>query len=197
LNSVTSVNPILVDRIIPRKLITDFALVFLGITLTAVAAQLQIPASPVPFTFQTLTVLLIGATYGKARASITMLGYVLLGALGLPIFAGGAAGVEKLFGATGGFLVGFIVAAYLTGYLAELNWSSKSLKMFASFVLGSVVIYLIGIPVLSLVAFASDLTAATLFMLPYMIWDAVKAVLAAAIVPGAFVLVNKIKKTNY
>jgi len=196
LNSVTSVNPILVDRIIPRKLTTDFALVFLGITLTAVAAQLQIPASPVPFTFQTLTVLLIGATYGKARASITMLGYVLLGALGLPIFAGGAAGVEKLFGATGGFLVGFIVAAYLTGYLAELNWSSKSLKMFASFVLGSAVIYLIGIPVLALVAFGSDLTAATLFMLPYMIWDAVKAVLAAAIVPGAFVLVNKIKKSN-
>ena len=196
MNSVTSVNPILVDRIIPRKLTTDFALVFLGITLTAVAAQLQIPASPVPFTFQTLTVLLIGATYGKARASITMLGYVLLGALGLPIFAGGAAGVEKLFGATGGFLVGFIVAAYLTGYLAELNWSSKSLKMFASFVLGSAVIYLIGIPVLALVAFGSDLTAATLFMLPYMIWDAVKAVLAAAIVPGAFVLVNKIKKSN-
>jgi biotin transport system substrate-specific component len=196
LNSVTSVNPILVDRIIPRKLTTDFALVFLGITLTAVAAQLQIPASPVPFTFQTLTVLLIGATYGKARASITMLGYVLLGALGLPIFAGGAAGVEKLFGATGGFLVGFIIAAYLTGYLAELNWSSKSLKMFASFVLGSAVIYLIGIPVLALVAFGSDLTAATLFMLPYMIWDAVKAVLAAAIVPGAFVLVNKIKKSN-
>ena len=196
MNSVTSVNPILVDRIIPRKLTTDFALVFLGITLTAVAAQLQIPASPVPFTFQTLTVLLIGATYGKARASITMLGYVLLGALGLPIFAGGAAGVEKLFGATGGFLVGFIIAAYLTGYLAELNWSSKSLKMFASFVLGSAVIYLIGIPVLALVAFGSDLTAATLFMLPYMIWDAVKAVLAAAIVPGAFVLVNKIKKSN-
>lgn len=188
-------NPILVDRIISRSLASDIVLVVFGVALTAAAAQLQIPASPVPFTFQTLAVLLIGATYGGSRAAITMASYVLVGALGLPVFAGGASGAEKIFGATGGFLLGFIFAAWLTGYLAQLSWSSNAIKMFVSFALGSVVIYAVGVPVLAMVAFKSDLLAATTYMFPYLIWDAVKAVLAAGIVPGAFVLVNKIKKS--
>ena len=188
-------NPILVDRIISRSLASDIVLVVFGVALTAAAAQLQIPASPVPFTFQTLAVLLIGATYGGSRAAITMASYVLVGALGLPVFAGGASGAEKIFGATGGFLLGFIFAAWLTGYLAQLSWSSNAIKMFVSFALGSVVIYAVGVPVLAMVAFKSDLLAATTYMVPYLIWDAVKAVLAAGIVPGAFVLVNKIKKS--
>ena len=192
LSTTAPSNPILVDRIISRSLASDIVLVVFGVALTAAAAQLQIPASPVPFTFQTLAVLLIGATYGGSRAAITMASYVLVGALGLPVFAGGA---EKIFGATGGFLLGFIFAAWLTGYLAQLSWSSNAIKMFVSFALGSVVIYAVGVPVLAMVAFKSDLLAATTYMVPYLIWDAVKAVLAAGIVPGAFVLVNKIKKS--
>ena len=173
---------------------SDIVLVALGVTLTALAAQVQIPALPVPFTLQTLAVLLIGATYGGSRAAITMTSYVLVGLAGVPVFAGGASGVEKLFGATGGFLIGFIFASLLTGYLAELNWSSNALKMFVSFSLGSIVIYAIGVPVLAMVAFKSDLVAAISYMFPYLIWDAVKAVLAAGIVPGAFALVKQIKK---
>lgn len=195
LSTTAPSNPILVDRIISRSLASDIVLVVFGVALTAAAAQLQIPASPVPFTFQTLAVLLIGATYGGSRAAITMASYVLVGALGLPVFAGGASGAEKIFGATGGFLLGFIFAAWLTGYLAQLSWSSNAVKMFVSFALGSVVIYAVGVPVLAMVAFKSDLLAATIYMFPYLIWDAVKAVLAAGIVPGAFVLVNKIKKS--
>ena len=195
LSTTAPSNPILVDRIISRSLASDIVLVVFGVALTAAAAQLQIPASPVPFTFQTLAVLLIGATYGGSRAAITMASYVLVGALGLPVFAGGASGAEKIFGATGGFLLGFIFAAWLTGYLAQLSWSSNAIKMFVSFALGSVVIYAVGVPVLAMVAFKSDLLAATTYMVPYLIWDAVKAVLAAGIVPGAFVLVNKIKKS--
>jgi len=195
LSTTAPSNPILVDRIISRSLNSDIVLVVFGVALTAFAAQLQIPASPVPFTFQTLAVLLIGATYGGARAAITMSSYVVLGALGLPVFAGGASGFDKIFGATGGFLLGFIFAAFLTGYLAELNWSSNALKMFVSFALGSVVIYAIGVPVLAMVAFKSDLVAAITYMFPYLLWDTVKAVLAAGIVPGAFVLVKKIKKS--
>ena len=195
LSTTAPSNPILVDRIISRSLASDIVLIVFGVALTAAAAQLQIPASPVPFTFQTLAVLLIGATYGGSRAAITMASYVLVGALGLPVFAGGASGAEKIFGATGGFLLGFIFAAWLTGYLAQLSWSSNAIKMFVSFALGSVVIYAVGVPVLAMVAFKSDLLAATTYMFPYLIWDAVKAVLAAGIVPGAFVLVNKIKKS--
>ena len=183
----------LVDRVIPRSFVGDIILVLAGVLLTALSAQIQIPANPVPFTFQTFAVLVIGATYGATRGAITMSSYAILGLLGLPVFADWSAGPQIIFGATGGFIIGFIFAAALTGRLAELNWSSHFAKMFASFALGSVVIYSLGIPVLAMTAFGSDLVGATTYMLPYLLWDAVKAVLAAALIPSAWLLVKKIK----
>jgi biotin transport system substrate-specific component len=155
---------------------------------------LSIPAVPVPFTFQTLAVLVIGSTYGTARGAITLGAYALVGALGLPVFAEQSSGFNVIFGATGGFIIGFIFAAALAGRLAEMNWSSNVLTMFASFVISTAVIYGLGVPVLAMNAFGSDLQAATLYMLPYLIWDAVKAVAAATLIPGAWLLVNKLKK---
>lgn len=183
----------LVDRIIPRSFVGDVVLVLAGVLLTTLAAQVQIPTTPVPFTFQTFAVLVIGATYGATRGAITMGSYAVLGLLGVPVFADWSAGPQVIFGATGGFIIGFIFAAALTGRLAELNWSSHYVKMFASFALGSVVIYSLGIPVLAMTAFGSDLVGATIFMLPYLIWDAVKALLATALIPSAWLLVKKIK----
>jgi len=183
----------LVDRVIPRSLVGDIVLVLAGVMLTTLAAQIQIPTSPVPFTLQTFAVLVIGATYGTTRGAITMGSYAILGLLGVPVFADWSAGPQVIFGATGGFIIGFIFAAALTGRLAELNWSSHYAKMFASFVLGSVVIYSLGIPVLAMTAFSSDLVAATTYMLPYLIWDAVKALLATALIPTAWLIVKKIK----
>jgi len=188
-----SKNVTIIDSVISRSRATDVVLVMTGVALTALAAQVQIPAVPVPFTLQTLAVLVIGATLGSTRGAITMGVYGLLGALGLPIFAGAASGFGVIFGATGGFILGFIFAAALIGRLAELNWSSEITKMFASYVLGSAVIYAIGVPVLAMSAFSSDLLAASVYMLPYLIWDAVKAVIAAALLPGAWALVKKIK----
>jgi biotin transport system substrate-specific component len=187
-------NVTIIDNVISRSRVSDVALVLVGVILTALAAQVQIPALPVPFTLQTLAVLVIGATYGSSRGAITMGAYAIVGVLGFPVFAGGASGVAVIFGATGGFLLGFIFAAALIGRLAELNWSSDAIRMFVSYVLGSVVIYAIGVPVLAISAFASDLVAATTYMLPYLIWDAVKAVIAAALLPTAWVVVKAIKK---
>lgn len=187
-------NVTIIDKVISRSRVSDVVLVLAGVLLTALAAQVQIPALPVPFTLQTLAVLVIGATYGFSRGAITMGAYAIVGVLGFPVFAGGASGVAVIFGATGGFLLGFIFAAALIGRLAELNWSSDALKMFVSYVLGSVVIYAIGVPVLAMSAFASDLVAAMTYMLPYLIWDAVKAVIAAALLPTAWVVVKAIKK---
>jgi biotin transport system substrate-specific component len=186
-------NVTIIDSVISRSRATDVVLVLGGVLLTALAAQVQIPATPVPFTLQTLAVLVIGATLGSARGAITMGAYGLLGALGLPVFAGASSGFNVIFGATGGFILGFIFAAALIGRLAELNWSSKMSLMFASYLLGSAVIYAIGVPVLAMSAFSSDLIAASVYMLPYLIWDAVKAVIAAALLPGAWALVKKIK----
>jgi biotin transport system substrate-specific component len=187
-------NATIIDNVISRSLASDIVLVIAGVMLTSLAAQVQIPAVPVPFTLQTLAVLVIGATYGASRGAITMAVYGVVGVLGFPVFAGGASGSEVLLGATGGFILGFIFAAALIGRLAELNWSSNALRMFVSYVLGSVVIYAIGVPVLAMSAFASDLIAATTFMLPYLVWDAVKAVIAAALLPSAWALVKAIKK---
>ena len=187
-------NVTIIDNVISRSRVSDVVLVLVGVVLTALAAQVQIPALPVPFTLQTLAVLVIAATYGSSRGAITMSAYAVVGVLGFPVFAGGASGIAVIFGATGGFLLGFIFAAALIGRLAELNWSSDAVKMFVSYVLGSAVIYAIGVPVLAMSAFASDLVAAMTYMLPYLIWDAVKAVIAAALLPTAWVVVKAIKK---
>jgi biotin transport system substrate-specific component len=187
-------NITLIDKLVPRTLVNNFILVLAGVAVTALSAQLSIPAIPVPFTFQTLAVLVIGSTYGAARGSITMAAYALVGALGFPVFAESSSGLEIIFGATGGFIIGFIFAAAVAGRLAELNWSSNALKALASFVVSTVVIYGLGVPVLAMNAFGSDLLAATSYMLPYLVWDAAKAVIAAALIPGAWLLVNNLKK---
>lgn len=196
MSSITSTRPTIVDALFSRSVYSDIALVLSGVVLTALAAQIQIPISPVPFTFQTLAVLLIGASYGFARAGITMATYALAGLVGIPVFAGYSKGPEVLLGATGGFILGFIFAAMLTGYLAERGWSKSAWKMFLNFSLGSILIYALGVPVLAMIAFNSDLLEATIFMLPYLAWDALKALIAGALLPSAWLVVGKIKKAK-
>jgi biotin transport system substrate-specific component len=187
-------NITLIDKLVARTLINNIILVVAGVALTALSAQLSIPAFPVPFTFQTLAVLIIGSTYGAARGAITMGAYALVGALGLPVFADASSGFNVLFGYSGGFIIGFIFAAALAGRLAELKWSSNVLKALVGFVMSTVVIYGLGIPVLAMNAYDSDLLAATQGMLPYLGWDFVKSVIAAGLIPSAWLLVKKLAK---
>lgn len=188
--------PTIVDRFIKRSLATDIALVAAGAALTAIAAQISIPAYPVPFTLQTLVVLLVGATLGSRRGLLSLGLYALIGLAGVPVFAPKAdgshvVGIDAFVGPTAGFIFGFIAAAFLVGLLAERKWSSHVLKTFIAFVTGSAVIYLIGVPVLATAAFAGDFTAAINYMVPFMVWDVVKAVIAAGLLPGAWLLVKK------
>lgn len=174
------------------------ALVTAGAALTAVAAQISIPASPVPFTFQTLVVLLVGASLGSVRGALSMALYAVLGVVGLPVFAplkdgSHAVGMQAVLGATFGFVIGFIAAAYVVGLLAERNWSSHVVKMFVTYAVGSLVIYAFGIPVLAAVATGGDVVIAAGIMTPFLIWDAVKAIAAAALLPLAWAGVKKIK----
>ena len=184
----------LIDNFVTRNIASDIFLVLAGVSITALAAQISVQTLPVPFTLQTLAVLVIGTTYGATRGAITMGAYAVLGALGLPVFSESSSGFDVIFGATGGFIIGFIFAAALAGKLAELKWSSNVLTMLASFVVSTLVIYGLGIPLLAMNAFGSDLLAATQYMLPFLVWDAVKAVIAATLIPGAWLLVNKLKK---
>jgi biotin transport system substrate-specific component len=191
--------PTIVDRFVKRSLVADIALVFSGAALTAIAAQIAIPAYPVPFTLQTLVVLLVGATLGSRRGGLSLGVYALAGLAGLPVFAPKAdgshvVGFAAFVGPTAGFILGFVIAAYVIGLLAERKWSSNVLKTFVAFVVGSTIIYLVGIPALSAFALNGDITAAVTYMVPFMLWDVVKAVIAAGLLPGAWLLVNKIQK---
>ena len=188
----------IVDRVVPRSKAADVALVAAGAALTAVAAQISIPASPVPFTFQTLVVLLVGASLGSVRGALSMALYAVLGVVGLPVFAplkdgSHAVGMQAVLGATFGFVIGFIAAAYVVGKLAERNWSSHVVKMFVSYAVGSLVIYAFGVPVLAAVATGGNVVIAAGIMTPFLVWDAVKAVAAAALLPLAWAGVKKIK----
>jgi biotin transport system substrate-specific component len=179
---------VIADRVFPRSLATNIALVFGGAALTAIAAQIQIPMWPVPMTMQTLAVLLVGAAMGAKRGALSLSLYLALGAAGLPVFAS----AKSLTGVipTAGYLVGFVAAAALIGYLASRGFSSSPLKVALSFTLGSLVIYGFGVTGLML-ALGIDLTSAIAAgVVPFLIGDIVKAAVAAAMLPLAWKLVK-------
>jgi biotin transport system substrate-specific component len=162
--------------------------------LTALAAQVSIPtALGVPFTLQTFAVLVVAASLGSVRGALSMLVYAMVGVLGLPVFAEASHGLDVIFGATGGFIMGFIVAAAVIGRIAEGNFGGKILRYLSAATVGSIVIYLVGIPVLASVS-QVDLLTATSWMIPFMIWDVVKAAAAGLALPRAWKLVDALKK---
>src|SRR5438093_5499711 len=137
----------LADVAVPRAgALDNVVLVASASLVTALGAQLAIPLpwSPVPITGQTFAVLLTGAVLGARRGFLAQALYLAEGAMGLPVFAGGAAGVAKLMGPTAGYLIAFPFAAMLTGALAERGWDRRFLTMLAAMLLGSAVIFVRG-----------------------------------------------------
>ncbi len=196
--------PTLADRLLRRTLVTDVALVAAGTALTAAAAQLVIPLWPVPITGQTFAVLLVGTVLGPVRGAISMAFYLVLGVVGLPIFAAGGHG--GLFTSTsGGFVVGFIFAAALVGWLAQRTWDHRILGTFVSFAAGTAVMYAFGLPWLYTVLSTFPPATMTQFfgttnvlqativggMLPFLLGDLLKAIVAAALLPLSWKLVNR------
>lgn len=182
----------LIDIAVPRSsALTNTLLVVAASLLTAAAAQLAIrlPWTPVPITGQTFAVLLSGTVLGSRRAFIAQCLYLLEGALGLPFFAGGAGGVAELIGPSGGYLIAFPFAAAMTGAFAEHELDRTPWRMFLVMIGGSVVIFGLGLGQLSRFVPASALLASGL--LPFIPGDILKALLAAAVFPSAWKLVNR------
>ncbi|HDR15203.1 MAG TPA: biotin transporter BioY [Desulfobacteraceae bacterium] len=146
---------------------------------TAAGAYIIIPVPPVPVTMQTLFLSLAGVLLGARLAAMSQIVYVLIGAMGLPVFAGGKAGLGILIGPTGGYLVGFIAGAYVIGKLAQLRPSGGIAWIFSAMAAGTFVIYLLGVAQLSVVAQLSIPKAAAVGALPFLPGDAVKIALAA------------------
>ncbi len=181
----------LADAALPRAgALQNAALVVFASLLTAAAAQLEIrlPWTPVPVTGQTFAVLLSGIVLGPRRAFLAQMLYLLEGASGLPFFAGGAAGPLVFLGPTGGYLVAFPFAALVTGALAERAWDRRPVTMFLAMLLGSSVIFVVGLAQLS--RFVPSGALLSTGLVPFLAGDVVKAALAAGLFPFAWKLVR-------
>lgn len=158
-------------------------LVITASLLVALSAQIAMPLpfTPVPVTAQTLSVLLVGAVLGSARGTLAILTYLAEGAVGLPVFAGGKAGLAVLAGPTGGYLIGFVVAAFVTGYLAERRWDRNVVTSFLAMSIGNVIIFAFGLLILAgYVGFDKVLA---LGFYPFWMGDIVKLALATFLLP--------------
>jgi len=162
-----------------------FAALAIGGTLAlAISAKAQVPFYPVPMTLQTLVVLIIGAAFGARLAAATVALYLAEGLLGLPVFAGVLAGPAYMAGPTGGFLVGFLFAAALVGWLAERGWDRSLGLLLAAMALGHVVIFAFGLAWLAQLAGAEKAWA--LGFAPFYAATLVKTLLAWALVGAAW-----------
>jgi biotin transport system substrate-specific component len=173
--------------------VRDIALVLAGALLIYLTARIVIPVpgSPVPITGQTFGVLLVGASLGFRRGLIGVALYVLLGVIGLPFFAEGKGGLSVIWGATGGYLVGFVVAGAFVGRLAELGWDRRLGGALGAMLIGSVVIYAIGLPWLAVVTSSTPAETIALGLTPFLVGDALKLVLAAVLFPTAWWVVGR------
>ena len=154
--------------------------------LTAVGAYIHVPIGPVPIVLSTLFVLLSGLLLGSRWGLASMGLYLLVGAIGMPVFSGGKGGFAHLLGPTGGYLLGFVLSAWVTGFISERSRGILILEIFAVFV-GSLAIYGFGIFWLKMITQMSWLKTLMVGMIPFLIGDAVKAsvalVLARAVRP--------------
>jgi len=166
-------------------------LVVAGALFVVLCARVVIPISPVPFTGQTFGVLLVGGALGFRRGVAALLLYLALGAIGLPVYAQDKHGLETILGPTGGYLIGFVVAAALVGRLAELGWDRRIGGALAMMAIGTAVIYAIGVPWLKAALGYSWPDAVAGGMTKFLIWDAAKLALAAAIFPTAWWLIGR------
>lgn len=170
------------------SLARDIILVLVGSGLIALAAQVAIPLWPVPVTGQTFGVLLVGALLGRRRGAASLLTYLSQGAVGLPVFAGGTAGIAKLTGPTGGYLVGFVVAAFVVGWLSERGWDRRFVTTVIAMVIGNAVIYSLGL--LWLTHFVGQGAVLSVGFTPFLLGDLLKIALAALVLPWGWTWVN-------
>jgi biotin transport system substrate-specific component len=175
-------------RAFDGALVAGFSLVI------ALGAQIAIPLAftPVPVTLQTLAVLLAGCLLGSGRGAAAVVAYIAEGCVGLPVFSGGTAGMSHLIGPTGGYLVGFVAAAYLVGLLAETGLAVTWLGSLLTLVAGSVVLYLPG--VIWLGFFIGFDKVLALGFLPFVVGDALKLAAGWGVLTGAALVTTRARE---
>jgi biotin transport system substrate-specific component len=159
-------------------------LVALGTALLTLSAKVNLPLPYVPMTLQTLVVLMIGAAYGWRLGCATVIAYLAEGAIGLPVFAGPIGGLAPLFGPTGGYLVGFVPAAFATGWLSERGWDRSVPRLFVAMALGHIIILAAGYVWLAVGMKLGFEKAWLVGIAPFLAASVVKNALGAALVPA-------------
>lgn len=188
--STAAVSGVVVDSWAAKSISRNVALV-VGLTaLTALSARVSIPLpfTPVPLTLQTFAVLAGAAALGAERAVLAQVLYITLAFAGLPVLAGGASGRAEVIGATGGYLLGFVVASYVVGRISAAGASTKTSTTALAYVAGSLVIYGFGAPWLAYSTSNTIGWAIANGVVPFLIGDAIKAVAAGAVLPMAWKL---------
>lgn len=173
-------------RIVRSALLTDALLVLAGSLCIALLAQFRVtlPFSPVPMTGQTLGVLWVGALLGSRRGLAATSAYLLEGAVGLPFFAGGSAGMAVLVGPTGGYLLGFLGAAFLMGFFCERGWDRSWKTVFPAFLMAHAVIFLTGMAWLKLFVGAKNVWV--MGFLPFVPGELLKSGFVASVIRAAW-----------
>ncbi len=203
----TTTQGTLAQHVLPRKgwleneLTYGLVLALLGSWFVALCAQISIPLgfTPVPITGQTLGVMLAGGLLGTRIGTLALGLYIAQGAIGFPFFADGRSGVEVLAGSTAGYLLGFVLAAALVGYLAERGWDRGFWSTVAAMVLGTVLIYVPGVLWLSTFPLGDGSApmglsrAIELGVTPFLFGAVVKIALAALVLPGGWNLLKRKK----
>ncbi len=187
---MTTLAPMIYTRTFPGAAgwLRDLILILLGALLVTALAQVEIPLpfTPVPITGQTFGVLLVGAALGSKRGAASLTSYLVLGIVGLPFFAG-RHGLAIVLGATGGYLIGFVMAAYVTGLLAERGLERNMRTALIPFLVGTLIIYLCGVSWLAVVL-GSLSKAVIAGLIPFLIGDAIKLIAASLVLPAAWKL---------
>jgi biotin transport system substrate-specific component len=182
--------------LVPAVRARNVALVTAGVLFMALLAQVAVPVpgSPVPITGQTLGVVLTAAALGPVRGTLVQVFYILAGAVGLPFYSEATHGVEVVMGATGGYLVGFIPAAYLIGLAARRGRDRNFLTALPLFIAGQAVIFAVGVPWLAVTTGMNASQALDAGFYPFIVGGLVKAVIAAAVLGGAWAVVRRIRR---
>ena len=175
---------VLINRILPTEgtttYIKNILLILFGTLLLAVSAKVQVPFWPVPMTMQTFVVFLIGMTYSVRLSFLTLLAYLIEGAIGIPVFAAGG-GIMYLMGPTAGYLYGMLIAVIVISYFANHGYGSSYIKSALALILGSFFIFAIGILYLgSIIGYSKALQAG---LIPFIPSEIFKIALAVAIIP--------------
>ena len=175
----------------PLDSVRSAGLVIVFSLLIAACAQFSIHIGPIPITGQTFAVLLTGMLLGSRLGAAAVIAYLIEGAIGLPFFAGGGAGLVRFLGPTAGYLVAFPAAAFIVGAFAEHGWDKRYHTAVAAMAIGSVIIFLGGWAWFAILTNTAPVAAFKLAVLPFLLGDVIKIALGAAVLPTGWVLLKK------